>query len=272
MHARATPHWLRRLGTGSLLLLLSYLLVAYVVAPVLWTHYEHQPALSSAPKTALTPEDIPADPLNIGLVGTQAEVIQTFVAAGWTPADPLTFRSSVGIVASVALREPDPTAPVSTLDLWGRRQDLAFEREVGTSAQQRRHVRLWRAPAALDVAGRPFWLGAVTFDTGVELSRRTGEVTHRIAPDVDAERDTLIATLTATGLVLRTYDATGVGTTLRGRNGNGDWYYTDGELTVAVLTPGSTAQPLPTVAPNPLAVALKQRGWAWLRPWLPHAP
>lgn len=77
-----TPRWLRRLSTGSLLLILIYPLAAYVVAPVLWTHYEHQPALSHVPKTALTPDGIPADPLNVGLVGTQAEVIQTLVAAG----------------------------------------------------------------------------------------------------------------------------------------------------------------------------------------------
>ena len=31
-----------------------------------------------------------------------------------------------------------------------------------------------------------------TFDRGVELSRYTGQITHRIAPDIDEERDTLV--------------------------------------------------------------------------------
>ena len=42
-----------------------------------------------------------------------------------------------GEVESVLLDRPDPTAPVSTLLLWGRKQDLAFEQEVGRSARQR---------------------------------------------------------------------------------------------------------------------------------------
>jgi LssY C-terminus len=33
--------------------------------------------------------------------------------------------------------------------------------------------------------------GSATFDRGVGLSRYTGQVTHHIAPDIDAERDAL---------------------------------------------------------------------------------
>lgn len=36
-------------------------------------------------------------------------------------------------------------------------------------------------------------LGAATFDERVEISRTTGGVTHRIAPDIDGERNKLVA-------------------------------------------------------------------------------
>src|SRR5829696_143985 len=45
----------------------------------------------------------------------------------------------------------------------GRREDLAFEKEHGSSADQRHHVRLWQV---LDsgAEGRSVWLGSATFD------------------------------------------------------------------------------------------------------------
>jgi hypothetical protein len=154
---------------------------------------------------------------------------------------------------------------VSTQYLWGRPQDLAFEQEVGTSARQRHHVRLWRSPEPESAAGRPFWIGAATFDQGVGFSHRTGQVTHHIAPDVDAERDGLMAALERARQVVRTYQVSGVGPTLVARNGGGDRYYTDGELTVAVLAVDNRPQTAPPIRlPNPPAVRLKNRIWSWI--------
>lgn len=259
----------RRLGIGLVGLAGSYVLLAYVIAPMLWRHYEHHPALVDAPKRPTTNAHIPGDPLNIGLIGTQAEVIRALVAAGWQPADAITFRSSAEIVESVLLHEPYAEAPVSNLYLYGRHQDLAFEKSVGGSPQQRHHVRLWRSDK-VGGDGRPMWMGAATFDRSVGFSHRTGQVTHHIAPDVDAERDQLIADLRMSRQLVRLYQVTGVGATVRGRNGEGDWFYTDGEMTVGVVAPSNKAQAeSPTELPSPRRVILKNRGWSWLRQILP---
>ncbi|WP_119461777.1 LssY C-terminal domain-containing protein [Rhodospirillaceae bacterium SYSU D60014] len=256
----------RRRAVGALLVApLGYAVLAYGVAPALWRHYEHHPAMEGAPKKTTTAAGLPGDPLNIGLVGRQEEVVRAFLTAGWAPADPITLRTSLAIVESVLLRRADPTAPVSPLFLWGRRQDLAFEQAVGASARERHHVRLWRSDA-LGVDGRPFWLGAATFDRGVGIGHRTGQVTHHIAPDIDAERAALMTDLVRAGQVTHLYQVTGVGPTLLGRNGEGDRYFTDGEVTVAVLSHGNAprSQP-PERLPNPAPVTLKNRVWAWAR-------
>ena len=66
---------------------------------------------------------------------------------------------------------------------------LAFEKPDGRSADKRHHVRLWLV-LEKGTDGRPLWLGSVTFDRGgVGLSHDTGQVTHHIGPDIDAERD-----------------------------------------------------------------------------------
>jgi len=53
--------------------------------------------------------------------------------AKWDPADALTLRSSLGIAIDSVFRHPDPDAPVSTLELFGRKQDLAFEQPWETA-------------------------------------------------------------------------------------------------------------------------------------------
>lgn len=239
-----------------------YWVLAYLVLPALWRHYEHNPAMEDDPKTTEAGIHIPGDPLNVALVGTKEEVIRALLTAGWYPADPLSFKSSMGIAKSVLFNRPDPEAPVSNLFLWGRHQDLAYELPVGTSAKHRNHVRFWQSPETAD-RGRTLWLGAATFDDSVGVSHTTGEITHHIAPDIDAERDKLMADLKRAGQLSKIYQVTGVGVTMNGRNGGGDWYYTDGEMTVGVVSENNTVLTRPPVElANPPAVEWKNGVWA----------
>ena len=223
-------------GIGALAL---YLLAAYLILPWLWWADEsrHHPALEGLPKITRNADGIPGDPLNVALVGGREELIAAVLAAGWRPADALTFASSVEIALSVVLDRPDPNAPVSPLYVFGRKQDLAFEQEVGGSADRRHHVRWWRAEG-LDEAGRPLWIGNASFDTGAGISHLTGQITHHIAPDVDAERARLLADLAGAARLAGEYRWPGVGATQHGRNAGGDRYVTDGMIAVGVLATG----------------------------------
>ncbi|MEB2344612.1 MAG: LssY C-terminal domain-containing protein [Deltaproteobacteria bacterium] len=260
----------RRIARGALLLLAAYGLLAYVLLPRAWRHHEHLPAMATLPVRTLTPDGLPGDPLNVALIGDEAQVRSAFAAAGWSAAVPVTLRSGARITESVLLDRPDRDAPVSPLLLWGRREDLAFEREVGRSARERHHVRFWRSPIHGDGA-RPVWVGAASFDRGVELSRRTGQVTHRIAPDLDAERDRVVGDLDAAGRLVRIFAVGGMGPTLAGRNGGGDPFFTDGEIYVGELGEGVDAAPALGRAerlPSPALVVVKDTLWSWLEPAL----
>ena len=48
---------------------LGYGLLAYVVLPAAWTHYEHQKGLADLPMVTRTGQGIPGDPINVGLIG-----------------------------------------------------------------------------------------------------------------------------------------------------------------------------------------------------------
>jgi hypothetical protein len=241
--------------------LVAYGILAYVVLPMIWTHYEHQKGLAGRPMVTRTAQDIPGGPINVGLVGHKEDVLCAMHAAAWYPADPITFRSSVEIVGSVVLRRPYRDAPVSPLFYDGRREDLAFEKPVGDSADRRNHVRFWQVLKE-GQEGRPVWLGSATFDRGVGLSRYTGQVTHDIAPDIDAERNEFTDDLKIAKVVEAIYQVTGVGPTLVGRNGEGDRYYTDGEIKISRLVAGCNATAVAAVElDNPPIVNLKNEAW-----------
>ncbi|WP_435021524.1 LssY C-terminal domain-containing protein [Tundrisphaera sp. TA3] len=268
------PRWKTVLNRGLKafgVTVIAWVLMAYLILPAIWKHYEHNPALEEAPKVATTSQGIPGDPLNVGLIGPESAVVHAMLAAGWDPADPITLGTSLRIAGSVLRRKPYPDAPVSDLFLFGRKQDLAFEKPAGRSASRRHHVRFWRSDD-LGRDGAPLWCGAVTFDRSVGLSHRTGQITHHIGPDVDAERDALIGGLRDAGRLSEIYQVTGVGATLLGRNGGGDLYFTDGELTIGVLAPAESRDESPDLLPNPQPVRIKEQLWTAIRPLLQSLP
>ena len=252
-------------------LVAGWLLAAYVILPLLWRHYEHHPALENAPKTTVTSQGIPGDALNVGLIGTEEELVNAMLRSGWEPADPVTLRSSLKIARSVLRDRPYADAPVSSLFVFGRKQDLAFEKPVGDNASRRHHVRFWKSKE-LGRGDTPLWIGAVTFDRSVGLSHTTGQITHHIGPDIDAERDGLMADLHKGGWLTELFQVTGLGATLLAKNGGGDRYYTDGELTIGLLTSGGANDRKPERLENPVAVQIKEQLWTAVRPLLQSLP
>jgi len=127
MHRRTR---IRMAVNGLIALLMAYLLVAYFVAPEIWIFRDASRVADFGNMVTTTEQDIPGDPINVGLVGSKEEAIRAFAAAGWDPADKITLRSSIDIGLSVVLDRPDLDAPVSPLLFEGRKQDLAFEKPV----------------------------------------------------------------------------------------------------------------------------------------------
>jgi LssY C-terminus len=252
---------LERFLVFSLLAVLAYAFLAYLVLPAVWSHYEHQKGLAALPMVTRTAQGIPGDPINVGLIGDNLDVLCAMQAAGWYPADPVTLRSSIEIAGSVLLDRPYRGAPVSSLYYLGRHEDLAFEKPDGNSADRRHHVRFWKV---LDQGEekRPVWLGDATFDRGVGVSHYTGAITHHIDANIDAERKQLAGDLEAAGMVEAKYQVTGIGPTVAGRNGGGDLYFTDGEVWILRLVEACRKQTGPAdIIPSPPATEIKDQIW-----------
>src|SRR5690242_15260350 len=138
------------------------------------------------PLTSVNRHGQPGDPINVECIGTGSQLGAAFAAAGWYRADEIDLVSSARISVDSVLGRAYSTAPISNLYLFGRKEDLAFERP-GATVRQRDHIRFWKTGRnASD--GRPIWVGSGTKDSKVELAKTNHLPTHGIAPDVDVER------------------------------------------------------------------------------------
>jgi uncharacterized membrane protein (DUF2068 family) len=231
-HAPATPApRARRWWAVGPALVTTYLLTSYVILPRVVHHRALSTAVRTAPFRTTNARGTPSDPVNVVVVGTRDQLFASLRRAGWTEADPITDRSAMKIAESVLLKRSDPAAPVSSLFLNGRHQDVAFEQQVGGNPRHRHHVRFWLHTGNA-VQGRPVWLGAATYDRRVGLDRETGQITHVIDANVDAERDKLVADLIRSGPAEDWSWTPGAGPIAPTANTH---FFTDGRAAVVVL-------------------------------------
>lgn len=175
----------------------------------------------------------PGDPMNVKVIGTRGQLAAAFAAGGWYRADELTLITALRISVDAILGRKYSTAPVSSQYLYGRKQDLAFERP-GKTVRERDHIRLWNTRQRSS-DGRPIYLGAATRDIAVEISETTHLPTHKISPEVDAERTTVVDTLIDGGWVVgQGWEADFPGPATR-TTGSGDTYHTDGQRAILTL-------------------------------------
>jgi hypothetical protein len=164
------------------------------------------------PRFTTTGDGLPGDPVNLALIGTLQQLRTAFAAAGWSSADRLGWASSWRMVRAFVFKSPYPTAPFSTLYLFGRGQDVGFQKAIDNSPRKRHHIRFWamsltRAEDTVSTASfwlntdRPaddecvLWVGAGTRDTGLSLTRLTFQITHATDADTNAERDYIVGEL-----------------------------------------------------------------------------
>ncbi|QEL23743.1 hypothetical protein FQV39_14990 [Bosea sp. F3-2] len=228
---------------------LTYGLAAYVILPTVVRMGLKVLHRKLIPRYTITGDGLPGDPVNLVLIGTLQQLCDAFATAGWSTADRLGIASSWRMIRAFLLNSPYPTAPFSSLYLFGRRQDIGFQEPINNSPRKRHHVRFWALSLAHsedDMAAARFWLntdkpstdqrvlwvGAGTRDTGLSLARLTLQVTHATDSDTNAERNYVITQLKAKRVIgeVALHQS---GSRLQ--TGKVNHYITDGEIAFASL-------------------------------------
>jgi hypothetical protein len=243
--------------------LLTYLLAAYGLIPALTrlTRIFHHP--NHLPVYSVTPDGYASDPVNIAVIGTKKQFTRAMQQAGWEVAEHHSLANVFKEVISNLFRIPYPTAPMSSLYLMGRKQDLGFEIQIESRVGHRHHVRFWattydkggQLTSSDDIHWIPrkyykeyrdnqrfLWLGAASKDVGLSVIKHNAQLTHMIHPNTNAERDLIVEQLQidggkhlATIQIMKPY-------TLVNRAWKG-YLQTDGKLKVVELPTPKTTKP-----------------------------
>ncbi|UAJ79682.1 LssY C-terminal domain-containing protein [Leifsonia sp. ZF2019] len=220
-----------------LFFVLFWLVLAYLVLPRLHRILTQIYVPDYFIGRARTSDGLLGDPVNLALLGSEAQLDDAMRAAGWTRADDVTLASSRRIVTSTLLRRSYDEAPVSPLFLFGHQQDVAYQQEVLGNPAKRHHVRFWKCPDGWLLPGghKVDWLAAGTFDKSVGFSLFTLQITHKIDANTDIERDHIVSTLLAADVGVEVEVIRDFSTGYHSRNGGGDSIETDGDLPVVNL-------------------------------------
>ncbi len=235
-----------------------YCLMAYIVIPGLFRIYHLIIEHDHIPLYATYGDGWASDPVNIAIVARdKRHLIAAFTGAGWYLADQGGIKNNLHEMYSILFNRPYPNAPVSSLYLFNRRHDIAFEIPTNgkMSARTRHHVRFWRLePPILGFKDRghfkfwserlrhwmrqenEIWIGASTEDfRPLDIRWRTGSLTHGVRHDAHKERDFIVKTLKQADHVSSTkYSRAGKPYTFRGQSFKTK-YTTDGSLEVVTL-------------------------------------
>ena len=174
------------------------------------------------------------DMVNFVLVGSEQQVKDALDAASWHIADIDSKEAVLKAVLETYQKKDYLQMPMSTLYLFGRKQDYGYELAQAYSVvASRHHFRIWKAPVTWN--GQTMWAGAGTHDIGFEKDQRNGKVTHKIDPAVDGERDNIGQTLQASAKVKSLYYYLPADPVQGAKNATGGGYHSDGRVLVVVL-------------------------------------
>ncbi len=239
-------------------LLIIYCLMAYIVIPALFRLYHFLIEHDHIPLYATYGDGWASDPVNIAVITKGRQHLQKAMKqAGWYEADPNTPRNSLREAWSIIFNRSYPNAPVSTLYLFNRRHDIAFEIPTNDhmSPRTRHHVRFWRLEPPLRnrhdrghfdfwsgkllqwfSREREIWIGASTEDfRPFDIRWRTGSLTHGVSHEADRERDFIIKTLRDQKLV-KSVDTSDPGEQFKFRGQSFRTVYTtDGSIKVVLI-------------------------------------
>jgi hypothetical protein len=200
-------------------------------ADLLGIHHDH---LGLLPRFSAKMTGATQAPVSLIFLGSGAQLLEVFTAAGWYAADRVTPSTAVRAFARGILNRPYLTAPVFPSFLDGKLHDVAFQRtDDGGSSRRRHHARWWLTDFVCE--GRQVWVATASYDAGVGVGRIFPAPIHHIHPDIDAERDYIVRSLT-TSNPLRVTQAVQITQPMTGRNAAGDSFFTGGMAFVLAQT------------------------------------
>lgn len=198
-------------------LLITYIVSSYLILPILVRTTFLISRKGRIPRFVTAREGSHVDPVNIILIGTEKQLKNAFKKIGWYGSDKFNFKSILKTIYTFLYNKSYATAPISSLFLFGRRQDINFQQTIGLSPKKRHHIRFWGIDVneiedPLDIKfwtkKRKIklneclsWVGAGSEDIGLGFTKFTFKISHRVNHRVDHERKYILDSLRKNKLI-----------------------------------------------------------------------
>ena len=188
---------------------------------------------SSLPGRAKSRDGRPSVPLNLVFLGSAAQIRGALTAAGWSEA-PVSIYASFSESLDQLMNRQIPRIdfpPFKTFYVRGRPEVFNWVMVV-RMFYKRHHFRLWDM-GRRDALGREIWSGGGNLDVSIDWTKAT----HRVDPNIDAERAFLARGLALSGARLRLSLVASPNVPRRGKDSDGFPFYTDGSVLMVEFPP-----------------------------------
>ena len=178
------------------------------------------------------------DPLNLVLIGDINDIVPALVRRGWHATEVIWSEAIKRTIKSFLLGERYRYSPISPLYVYGRKQDIGWQKARGT-INERNHMRFWLSP--IRFRGQKVFVGQISRDIGVKFTLKSPTIsTHVIDPDVDEARRYFVEDIAYSQALAGHGYVEGLGVVSREdprMNLVGDPFYTDGLRVVLFFEP-----------------------------------
>jgi hypothetical protein len=182
--------------------------------------------MTFVPPRVLNGEGREGDMVNLLFVAQASDLQGAFQHGGWIKVDQWKPVMAWHLLWQ---RTRDAKLPMARFYLFGRIQDYSYALPDPTAIVTRRHhLRIWRTDHEMD--GYPVWAAAATHDIAIELGKHGHLISHRIDPNVDAERDFVGENLAKTRFVRSQEYVHGVDPVFKAQTAAGEAYYSDSRI------------------------------------------
>jgi len=194
-----------------------------------------QKLFEKLPKISESITALPAEPINIIIVGNQEKINQAFTQSGWYLLDGPSFKSYTNIVTSIILKKAYPQTPGLPVFWATKTSDFAYGKPTSiNSVSSREHIHFWQTDF-ITKNNQDIFVGTAHLDQAIQKKFGLIMPYHTTEFKVDNERERIKTELEATNLIQKIEKVDLTGLMYGSKKGSGNSFLTDGQAYILYI-------------------------------------
>lgn len=156
-------------------------------------HKNYQHLADFIPRHSYSLHSKQMEPVSLIIIGNRRQLLKQFKQADWYVADKITSWTTIKSALASLFNSSYRNGPMWPSYLYGKRNQLGFERPTKADTYRRRHhLRLWKTSIRFDK--KRVWAGTISYDRGIGHFKNSLLPIHHISSQLDSEDNFLART------------------------------------------------------------------------------